>query len=110
VFSYKVCSVAYERVETEAKVVGFEMARFFMSKNALVPRFFFKVENGRQVTSKPIHSWLVEFSTYKVDQTKHVVYDLQNPEKYVVKNSIEVAINFGAVLVATVLVVIVLSQ
>ena len=78
-------------VETEAKVVGFEMSRFFMNKNALVPNFFFEVKNGRQVTAKPIHSWLVEFSTYKVDQTSYVVYDLQNPEKYVVKNSIEVA-------------------
>jgi len=85
----------FSGTKTDGLVVAFEGSNHVMTKNALIPKIKFSTEKEQLIVGKPIHSWFIELSNYKLelDINYVTIYDNSDPNKFVIKSNIELATN-----------------
>jgi hypothetical protein len=84
-------------VQTDSMVIAYEGSRSIITKNTLIPKFKFQTNQNQSVIGKPIHSWFIELNNYQLDKNYITIYNPQDPNKFIVRNNIEVFANISIV-------------
>lgn len=79
-------------VRISAVVVGYHLHESIIFRNATIPKLKYKTAEGQEITGKPIHSWFFEFFPYQLGISYDIIYDKNNPNKFVMDNKVELVI------------------
>lgn len=87
---------------TTGIILSFSNSKSIMTKNSLIPKIEFRIENKQTVIGTPTHSWFVELNKYQVDKKYIVYYDKKDPSIFIVGSIRELVTNITLVTCALV--------
>jgi hypothetical protein len=84
-------------LKTEGLIVAFITRRQIMLKNALIPKFSFSTQEGKEVISVPLHTFFVEVLGYHLNQEYELMYVADNPDAFIVCKPAEFLISIAVI-------------
>ena len=84
-----------------AKVTSFHKYKYnIFFKNAAIPRMTFKTEDAETISNIPRHTFFVDLFPCKLGKMYPIIYDKNSNSVFVVRNSVEVALNIIALVLS----------
>lgn len=101
-FNYnKFTKVSYE---TEAQIISIKTSRSVVNKNATIPIISFITFVNKEVSGRPLLSWLYPINGYLFQKECIVFFDKNRPSKFIIKSNVEFVSNV-IVIILTIVVI-----